>query len=102
MKKLILAVAVFTTLGSFAFAQLAPETNKTPLMVEVADDDYKEVSIGTLDERVQTAIKSFEADYNVKKIERSATKMLTRVTLEEKNSTTTRVVILDDEGNETK
>lgn len=100
MRKLVLAVAVFTTMGSFAFVQAAPETNKTSLVMEVVENDYKEVSISSLSEHVQKKIKSFEEKYKVKKIEHSATKMHTRVTLEEKNSTKTKVVTLNDEGHE--
>lgn len=102
MRKLVLAVAVFTTMGSFALVQAVPETNKTPLVAEVVENDYKEVSMSSLNERVQTTIKSYEASYDVEKIERSATKSMTRVTLKEKNSTMKKVVILNDEGNEVK
>jgi len=105
MKKLVLAVAVFTCMGSFAIAQSndsIPQAEKTFLIAEVIQDDYKEVSLGDLNENVQTAIKAFEEAYEVKKLEYDTTLKQTRVTLEDKASKGEKVVVLDIEGKETK
>lgn len=105
MKKLVLSVALFTCMGSFAIAQSndsIPQAEKTLLIAEAVQDDYKEVSLGDLNENVQTAVKAFEEAYEVKKLENDATLKQTRVTLEDKASKSEKVVILDDEGKEVK
>lgn len=105
MKKLVLAVALFTSMGSFAFAQSndsVPQAEKPFLIVEAIQDDYKEVSLGDLNESVQAAIKTFEETYDVKKLEYDSTSKQTRATLEDKASKEEKVVILGDDGKEVK
>lgn len=103
MKKLILAVAVFMSVGAFTFAQLdqpIPVTGKAA--TEVAQDTFKEVTEADLNEKVQTALTRFGETFTVKKLEYSESQKQTRVTLEDKSSKAEKVVLLDDEGNEVK
>jgi len=105
MKKLILTAALFTSMGSFAFAQSndsIPQAEQPFLIVEAIQDDYKEISLGDLNENVQAAIKAFEETDDVKKLEYDSTLKQTRVTLEDKVSKGEKVVILDDDGKEVK
>lgn len=99
MKKLVLAVAVFMSVGAFTFAQL-DQPVRVSVAAEVTQDTFKEVTKADLNEKVQTALSRFDEAYTVKKMEYSESQKQTRVTLEDKSSKAEKVVILDDEGNE--
>lgn len=103
MKKLILAVAVLLSVGTFAFAQPGFSSSiETPTTEVMQEDTFKEVTAASLNEKVQVVVSGYATGFEIKKLEYSETKKQTRVTLEDKRTKAVKVVILDEAGKEVK
>jgi len=100
MKKLLVAVAVFMSMGTMAFAQSVDAVQQE--VVAQAVDTFKEVKAEDLNEKVQATLATYNETFTVKKLEYNEEKKVTRVTLEEKANKTEKIVTLDEEGKEIK
>lgn len=102
MKKMILTLAII--LGACVFAKANSATNENVLNDNTAaisfqvNDEYKEVALEDLTETLQNAIKGYEEEFNIKKIEYCPEKDLTRVTLESKLNGLLTIIVLDKNG----
>jgi hypothetical protein len=105
MKKLLIAVVVFMSMGTAAFAQSTAEAvpqDKQEMVAQVNEDVFKEVKAEELNAAVQATLATYNEAYIVKKLEYNAEKKITQVTLEEKANQAEKVVKLDDAGKEIK
>lgn len=102
MKKLLVAVTVFLSIGTVAFAQSTDAVDKQEVVAQITEDVFKEVKAEELNEKVQATLATYDEAYTVKKLEYNDEKKITRVTLEEKANQAVKVVTLDDEGKEVK
>jgi len=102
MKKLVIAVAVFMSVGTMAFAQSNDSMADNQVATQVVQDAFKEVKLENLGEKVQAAVNAYNEAYTVKKLELDEAQKLARVTLEDKSTKSEKVVVLDEEGKEVK
>lgn len=104
MKRILLSAMVLMGIGSSAIANSGSVLNseRSISVVQVMQEDYKEVSLESLNEKVQAAVNAYADAYEVKKLEFDENAKLTRVTLADKESKAEKIVILDDEGKEVK
>ncbi|MDR2921614.1 MAG: hypothetical protein LBV72_19895 [Tannerella sp.] len=102
MKRILLSAMVLMGIGSSAIASSVLNSETSISVVQTIQEDYKEVSLESLNIQVQAAIKAFNNAYEVKNLEYKEDAKLTRVTLTDKESKAEKVVILDDEGQEVK
>lgn len=99
MKKVFLAIAL--TMGTFGFVSAQTAENPAPQTETTAQEGYKVVSLGDLNQTVQNAIKAIAGDaYDIKTIEFDAAKELTRVTFVSKADKSEKVVVLNKDGQE--
>lgn len=107
MKTIILSVALIFGSLTFVNAQTVTEDSTTvkqedPVVMIQASEEWKEVSIETLGEKVQAAIKAYEAEYEVKLIMYNEASKQAKVTFAGKEDATEKVVIFNEEGEEIK
>ncbi len=105
MKKIMLSVAFVASTLMFANAQTPQKTTQTStaiVKVAQAENDFKEVKLESLNEKVQATIKSFSETYTMKALAYNAEKKLTKVTLVSKADSKEKVILLDEQGKEVK
>lgn len=108
MKKLLFTLAVLMSAGTATFAQsndsIPQPTEVTEVaevaIAQIAENPYKEVAIENLNETLQAAVNSYNEAYTVKKIECNESEKLVRVTMEDKETNTEKVITLNEEGKE--
>lgn len=100
MKKIILAIALITSVGFFSEAKVQQD-NDTMIETSVSQDDgFVTIKIEELNVKVQAAINSYSEEYNLKSLAYNVEKNLTKVTLESKDGQSSKTILLDDEGKE--
>ncbi len=108
MKKIqLMLFSAAMVLGTSAYAgnvtSVENDTVKVAVTQTTGDEDvYVDVKLEDLNEAVQTAIKGFMEDYDVKTLGYNTEKQLTKVTLSAKADQAEKIVILNDEGEEQK
>lgn len=104
MKRLLVSAMVLMGISSSAIAHSGSVlTSETSIFyVQVMEEEFKEVSLTSLNANVQTAINAYADAYEVKKLEFDESAKQTRVTLTDKESKAEKVVVLDEEGKEVK
>lgn len=100
MKKIIFAIVVFINVAVFTFAQIGITHSIENIPVAVILEPYKVVEVDDLNEKVQETITGYKSVYSIKLLEYNESKKQTRVTLEEQDTQTEKVIVLDDEGKE--
>ena len=107
-KELFLSVAIMV--GAFACANAnqnevnsnveATEVVETIVTDDLIQDEYKEIELEELSEKVQEAVNAFQEEYTVQSLAYNETKNQTKVTLISKADSSEKIVILNEEGEE--
>jgi len=102
MKKLILSAILLIGCVAFTNAQCAASENQAVSTDQTAvTDEYKEVALTDLCQVIQKAVADLAGDtFDVKKVEYNAEKVITRVTLVNKDDQSEKLVLLDKAGKE--
>ena len=99
MKKVILTIVL--AVATFGFVNAQTVENPAPQTETTKQEGYKVVSLGDLNQKVQSAINAIAGDvYDIKTIEFDAAKGLTKVTFIAKADKSEKVVVLNSEGQE--
>lgn len=99
MKKVLVEVAFMMCLGT-VFCVESSAVENTTSVVQVQNNDYKDIKLEALNAQVQAAIKGYESTYTVKSLGYDEATKQTQVTLTAKDGSDEKVVILDDAGKE--
>lgn len=106
MKKLVLTIALVTSLVTLTYAQsiehncITASTSELAMVQVPEEDVYVDVKFENLSPILQAAINAYADEHNLKSITYNKTKKLTKVTLVAKADGSEKVIILDEEGKE--
>jgi hypothetical protein len=100
MKKLFFAaIAAVMSVSAFAVSnQNMPSTPSGVCLMQAQGDDFKEVPIDSLNEKVKLVVADLGQSQNLLKLEYSVSKKQTRVTVANKETKEAKTIILDEEG----
>jgi putative lipase involved disintegration of autophagic bodies len=99
-KMLVAAIAVLLSVGasSYAMSNSPEQGNGQVCLTQAPEDDYKEVKLEELGEKVQAAVAEHAKTQDILKLEYSEAKKLARVTLANKETKEVKAILLDEEG----
>ncbi len=101
MKKFILSSILLVGCAAFVNAQEPEQTQAVATEQTAVANDFKEVTLESLSETVQTAVKTLAGEtLEATKVEFDAKAELTKVTLTNKEDKSVKSVTLDKEGKE--